>query len=428
VFVLAPLKKRPVALLWGSQLLTAIGEELFRVASVWLAADLIGGAAGYIVATQQLMIFAVSVFGGVLVDRWNSRKAMVSVDVIRALALLVVPTVMLTSGQQVWTLFFAAGMVWGLRGVHGPALQALVPRIAASDEMMLAMNGLLDATKRLARIVGPGVAGLIAVFVPIEHFFTVIAGIFTLSALSVVGLRMFMPPAPAMPPRRSGWRIFFAEFVEPLRSLRGNRLLIWSFIGIVYANVFWNAGLIVGLVLLVQDRIPGDLGAYGLVFAAYGVGNLMATLVIGSLPFRPQMYGLFPGRIVLGVGFIGFAVAWDLPAFLLIAPLAAFGSTAGDLPFLALMQRHFPVTQIGRVYGVRSAIEAAGGGAGALIAVPFIALTSAAWLVAASGIGLIVISAMAMWRTRGEIAMLATQLPAGADRISVGSSKHEVPP
>ena len=84
---------------------------------------------------------------------------------------------------------------------------------------------------------------------------------------------------------------------------------------------------------------------------------------------------MFPGRILLGFGFIGFAVAWDLPAFLLIAPLAAFGSTAGDLPFLALMQRHFPVTQIGRVYGVRSAIESAGGGAGALIAVPFIALT-----------------------------------------------------
>jgi DHA3 family macrolide efflux protein-like MFS transporter len=427
VFVLAPLRKRSVALLWGSQLLTAIGEELFRVASVWLAADLIGGAAGYIVAIQQLMIFAVSVFGGVLVDRWNSRKAMVSVDCLRALVLLVIPVVMLTFGRQVWTLFFAAGVVWGLRGVHGPALQALVPRIAASDEMMLAMNGLLDATKRLARIVGPGLAGVIAVLVPIEHFFTVIAGIFALSAFSVAGLRMFMPPAAAMPPRRSGWRVFFEEFVEPLRALRGNRLLIWSFIGIVYANVFWNAALIVGLVLLIQERIPGDLGAYGLVFAAYGVGNLMATLVIGSLPFVPQMRCLFPGRIVLGIGFLGFAVAWDLPAFLLIAPIAAFGSTAGDLPFLALMQRHFPVNQIGRVYGVRSAIEAAGGGLGALLAVPFIALTSAAWLVAASGVGLIAISAVAIWRTRGDVAMLATHLPARANGTSVPPSTDEVP-
>jgi DHA3 family macrolide efflux protein-like MFS transporter len=428
VFVLAPLKKRPVALLWGSQLLTGIGEELFRVASVWLAADLIGGATGYIVATQQLMIFSVSVFGGVLVDRWNSRKAMISVDCIRAAALLVVPAVMLTSGRQVWTLFFAAGMVWGLRGVHGPALQALVPRIAASDEMMLAMNGLLDATKRTARIAGPGVAGLIALAVPIEHFFTVVAAVFALSALAVTALRAYMPVAAPLPAARSGWRVIFEEFIEPLQRLRGDRVLVWSFIGIAVTNLFWNSALIVGLVLVIHERIPGDLGAYGLVFAAYGVGNLFASLIVGSLPFGPQIRCMFPGRVLLGAGFLAFAVAQDLPAFLLIAPLAAFGSTAGDLPFLALMQRRFHVSQIGRVYGVRSAIEALGGGAGALLAVPFIALTSPAWLIAASGLGVIVFSGLAIWRTRGDVAMLATQLPGRADGTSVGSSKPEVPP
>lgn len=411
MFVLAPLRQRSVALLWGSQLLTGIGEELFRVALVWLAADLIGGATGYIVATQQLMIFTVSVFGGVLVDRWNSRKAMISVDIIRAAALLVVPAVMLTFGQQVWTLFFAAGMVWGLRGVHGPALQALVPRIAATEDMMLAMNGLLDATKRMARIAGPGAAGLIALAVPIEHFFTVVAAIFVLSALAVAALRGYMPPAAPLPAARSGWRLLFEELIEPMRLLRGDRLLVWAFIGIAVSNIFWNAALIVGLVLVIQDRIPGDLGAYGLVFAVYGVGNLVANLVIGSLGFGSQMRWMFPGRIICGLGYVGFALAADLPAFLLIAPIAAFGSTAGDLPFLALMQRKFHVSQIGRVYSLRTAIEAAGGGAGALLAVPFVALTSPAWLVAASGLVLIAFSGFATWRTRHDVAMLAVQLP-----------------
>lgn len=419
MFVLAPLRKRPVALLWGSQLLTGIGEELFRVASVWLAADLIGGATGYIVAVQQLMIFAVSVFGGVLVDRWNSRKAMVSVDCLRALTLLVVPAVLLIFGRDVWVLFFAAGMVWGLRGVHGPALQTLVPRIATSDEMMLAMNGLLDATKRLARIVGPGLAGVIAIVVPIEHFFTVIAGVFGVSALAVFALKAYMPAAAPLPAARSGWRVFFEEFVEPLRLLRGHRLLVWAFLGITFINLFWNAALIVGLVLVIHERIPGDLGAYGLVFAAYGIGNLAANLIVGSLSFGAQMRWMFPGRILMGAGFMAFAVSQDLWAFLLIAPLAAFGSTAGDLPFLALMQRQFHVSQIGRVYGLRSAIEAVGGGVGALIAVPVIALTSAAWLVAAAGFGAIVFSAIAIWRTRREVAMLAVQLPKAASRTSV---------
>jgi hypothetical protein len=137
---------------------------------------------------------------------------------------------------------------------------------------------------------------------------------------------------------------------------------------------------------------------------------------------------MFPARIALGLGFIGFALAADLPAFLVIAPIAAFGSTAGDLPFLALMQRKFPVSQMGRVFGVRGAIEAMGGGTGALLAVPFIALTSPAWLMAAAGLGLIAFSALAVWRTRRDVAMLAMQLPGRADGTSVGPSKHEEPP
>jgi hypothetical protein len=69
-----------------------------------------------------------------------------------------------------------------------------------------------------------------------------------------------------------------------------------------------------------------------------------------------------------------------------------------------------------------------GGGAGALVAVPFIAATSSAWLMVASGLGMIAFSVLAIWRTHREVAMLATQLPVAKDRTSVTPSKHEVPP
>lgn len=403
MFVLAPLRKRPVALLWFSQLLTSTGEELFRVALIWLAADLIGGATGFIVATQQLVIFFVSAFGGVLVDRWSSRKAMVSVDCIRALALLVVPAAAFTSGPQAWSLFFAAGTTWGLRGLHGPALQALVPRVAPSPDMMLAMNGLLDGTRRLARITGPGLAGAIALVAPIEHFFTIIALIFTVSAASVAGLKALVPDV-SSGPARSGWRVVIEEFVEPMRALRGHRLMTWSFAAICVTNAFWNAVIVVGLVLLIHERFPGDIGAYGLVISAYGLGNLLAVVVLGSLRFGQQIRWLFSGRVILGLGFVGLAFAPNLPAFMLIASFAAIGGTMGDLPFLGLMQREFDVRQIGRIYGLRVSVESAGGGTGALVAAACLTVLSPAIVVALCGVGLILFSAIAVWRTRAEIA------------------------
>jgi DHA3 family macrolide efflux protein-like MFS transporter len=246
-------------------------------------------------------------------------------------------------------------------------------------------------------------AGVIALLAPIEHFFTIIALIFACSALTVAALKAYLPSASGAA-ARSGWRVVMEEFVEPMRAIRGHRLMAWSFIGVCVTNAFWNAALILGLVLVVHERLPGDVGAYGLVIAAYGIGNFAATLTIGSLRFGPQMLCMFPGRAILGLGLIGLAFAPSLPVFMLIAPLAAIGGTMGDLPFLGLMQREFDVRQIGRIFGLRITVESVGGAAGALIAAPCLDLFSPTIVVAVSGVGLVLFSMVAVWCTRTEIA------------------------
>jgi MFS family permease len=404
MFVLTPLKRPPIALLWASQLLTALGEELFRIALIWLAATLIGGAAGYVAAMQQIAVLVLSLFGGVLVDRWNSRMAMISVDAIRALALVVVPLAYEWFGPQVWTLFMAAGIVWGLRAVHSPALQAVLPRVATSDDMLLAMNGLLDATRRLARILGPGMAGLIALAVPIEHFFSIIALIFAVSALAVTGLKAHMPAGSVGATSGHGWDGALRDVAESWRSVRQHRLTVWTFVAMSMTNGLWNVAFVLGLVLLMQQHYPGDVGAYGLIVAAYGVGNLLGSLVLGSLPYRIHVGSLFPGRIVLGLGFAGIALAPTLPFAMLSAALAAFGGTMGDLPFLGLMQREFAIGQIGRIFSLRLTVESLGGAAGALAAAPLLLLWPADVVVAGSGVCLMAFGAIAAWLTRSEVA------------------------
>ena len=50
--VFRPLKDRAVAIVWSGLAASTIGEDLFRVAVVWIAADQIGNAAGYVNAAQ----------------------------------------------------------------------------------------------------------------------------------------------------------------------------------------------------------------------------------------------------------------------------------------------------------------------------------------------------------------------------------------
>lgn len=45
--MLNALKKRAVALLWCGQAMSAIGDEIYRVALIWLAVNIIGPDTGF---------------------------------------------------------------------------------------------------------------------------------------------------------------------------------------------------------------------------------------------------------------------------------------------------------------------------------------------------------------------------------------------
>ena len=404
MFVLAPLKRPPIALFWGSQMITSIGEELYRVALIWLATAIAGHAAGWVAATQQISMLTISLIGGVLVDRWNSRKAMIAVDFTRAIALMLIPALTLLGPIELWPLFIVAIVTNGLRGIYQPALQALVPRLSSAVDILLAVNALLDSTRRLARIIGPGIAGTLALLMPVEHFFALIAALMALSALAILGLRRYTPPDRVEPRSHRGVGGVLDDFVAGFNLVRRNRMLSAVFLAMFATNVMWTLAFTLGLPLLVREEFPVLVGVFGLAVAGYGMGNLTGNFIIGSLPYRPQILCLYPGRIVLGIGFMLMTVAPSVPLLMAAAAFAAFGGTMGDLPFLALMQKETSPDQIGRVYGLRMTAEAAGGLIGALAAVPLFGAMHATDVAAGAGASLVVIGLIALWLMRHDLA------------------------
>ena len=75
--VLRPLKDPAVATVWSGLAASTIGEDLFRVAVVWIAAEQIGNAAGYVNAAQYAAMLTVGLLGASLFDRWPADRAMI---------------------------------------------------------------------------------------------------------------------------------------------------------------------------------------------------------------------------------------------------------------------------------------------------------------------------------------------------------------
>ena len=96
--MLKALRRRGIALLWGGQALSAVGDEIYRVALIWLAVGLIGERAGYLAAAQLLALFFLSLLGGHWADEWDHRRTMIAADLSRGLIVLLPGILGITKG------------------------------------------------------------------------------------------------------------------------------------------------------------------------------------------------------------------------------------------------------------------------------------------------------------------------------------------
>ncbi|RYZ97699.1 MAG: MFS transporter, partial [Proteobacteria bacterium] len=278
---------RPIFILWVGEALSAIGDEIYKVALVWLAVHMVGADAGYLAAGQAAAVLLFGLIGGIWADHWDPRRTMLNVDLIRGALVLIPVAWVYFAPLNLPLLIFVALAVASLSAFFEPALQAVIPRLAPGRELMQATNGLMGTTSRLARTVGPALIGSLTGILPTIHFFTLDAITFAASAWAVGKLKAdlpasFLPKRPRVKP--------LAAVRAGFDLIRGNGPLQYVLYSKAVASGCWNIVLPLGIALLVQSNFPGDVRVYGWILAAYGVGNLTSALVLSNIsmdrPYR----------------------------------------------------------------------------------------------------------------------------------------------
>jgi MFS family permease len=399
--LLRPLAFRPVSLLWGGLTLSAVGDQLYAVALVWVAVGVFGPAAGYLSALQAACGMAAALFAGRWADRWEWRRAMAGADGMRAAVLLALVLWWVARGSPppaalaIAIVVLAAG-----EAVFRPALQATLPGLLPDRALLPAANALFDTTERSARLLGPGLVGVLAGLVPVVHFFTLDAVSFLLSAAAVVGLGRGAPhvPRPRFPLVR--------EISHGFGVVRSHRLLWTVLVFKGPINGLWIASFYLALPLLI-DRAgitgPGGtgLGAYGLVISAYGCTNLLSTFVVGSraLPAHPGRM-MFAGSMIVGLGTAGLVsgLAGGLPALMAAAAFAAIGGPMSDIPVAVLRQTALPAGEVAAAMRAFMVVNYAGALTAMLLAPSLASALGASRLVMCCGAAMFALASGAMTR------------------------------
>jgi MFS transporter, DHA3 family, macrolide efflux protein len=270
-------------------------------------------------------------------------------------------------------LVLAALMLALLRAQFDPAVQAALPRLARSPGELLAANGLADGTVRLARLVGPALAGPLAAVVPILHFFTLDAVLLAIAWLLILALPR-MPPAEASTDVGRG-------ILASLRLVQRAAPLRTMFLASMVMNCCWVTSITFGLALLIHDRAPtlfgvGGIGAYSLMLSFYGLVNVVSNLTVASRREAPSYALAFAGQALGALGFMcmglvaagGGAGPWLLPGLTLAACLVAIGGPVYDLRMMMTVQATGSSAAVSGVFRIRLITQHLGLLAGTLVA------------------------------------------------------------
>jgi DHA3 family tetracycline resistance protein-like MFS transporter len=341
------LRIRDFALLWAGATVSLAGDGVYVVAVAWQVYDLSSSptALSLVGVAWTLPVAIFVLIGGVVTDRVERRRIMISADLVRAVAVGTIGVLALTGAIQLWHLIVLAAIFGVGEAFFGPAFMSFVPQIVPR-RLLLQANSLDQFIRPFAfALVGPALGGwLIATFGIAEAFF-VDAATFVVSAAAIALIR-------ARPVGREA-----GDHTSMARELREGlafvRARTWLWVTLVGAAAFLLAywGPVEVLIpFRIRNELGGTAGDFGLVLACGGVGSLLAALLMGqrSLPRRhiTLMYGSWSLGALALVGFGLASTVWQLMA---ISFVEGGLFTVGMIIWGTLVHTLVPTHLLGRV-------------------------------------------------------------------------------
>jgi MFS family permease len=360
---------------------------------------------------SEMPEFIVGPLAGVFVDRWDKRRTMLRMDLVRAglLGLLIVaagsasiPSLFhfaLPRGVLLGCLYTTIALLTAASQFFGPSRLALIGDVV-SDEHRERASGLAQTSGAVTDILGPALAAPL--------FFTVGAGwslgldgLSFLISFAAISLVQAPPAARSVPAGESGH--VMAELLEGARLILSTGVLKTLLVAGVLITVGFGA-LNALAVFFLQQNLHASAALFGLLGASQGAGAVLGAIVGGPLAER---FGvgrlLWTTAVLLGLLFVLFARLASVAPGLVVLFLIGVTFAVMEVAETPLFLRATPREYLGRVaallfpmFGLSSTLSSviAGWLAGALprsFRLPVLQLTFGPLDTIVMGAGLLVI-------------------------------------
>jgi dTMP kinase len=289
--------------LWNSMVFSSLGDWLGLLATTAMAQQLSGGSyatanfaiAGVFIARLLPAVF-LGPIAGVIADRFDRRRLMFNVDIMRAALYISIPIV----NTYFW-LYTAMILVECLTLFWSPAKEASVPNLVPRDK--------LESANQVSLLAAYGTAPIAAIlFSLLTLLSSAIAAISPLIPSDSIAIALYLN---ALSFLFAAWTIFGIKeipkgaasksqsddnvgqsLIQGWKAVSESKIIRGLIIGMVGA--FSAAGAVIGLARTFVGDLGGGDAAYGVLF-----GSVFTGLAIG-IAFGPKIFAQFSRRRLFG--------------------------------------------------------------------------------------------------------------------------------
>lgn len=305
---------------WIGQTISSFGSQISGLALPVIAVTMLSASEfqmGLLGAANTSAFLIFGLLAGALVDRWIKRRVMIVADLIRMIAIGLIPLLWFAGVLNVYHLIVLGAVISIASVFFDVSYQSYIPILMPREYIGVA-NSRLELTAQISGVASPGLVGYLLTLIkaPVILIFDAIS--FLVSAVSLLLIKDREIPKP-----KTDRRPINQEIAEGLKFVWNQKLIRAISFTTATSNLFSTIGGTLFAIYFFRENYLGfNTAAFGLLTAVGSVGGLLGA---ATTPKLIKIFGEGP-LIVIS------AITSGLTA--LLVPLSWFVSREFTLPML----------------------------------------------------------------------------------------------
>ena len=272
-----------------------IGTWAQRVAQDWLVLELTNNdpaMLGLVTAIQFLPAMLLSLYGGLLADRFSKRKLLLLTNTGAGLASVVLGLLVVTKSVELWHVFALALLLGIFTAIDSPIRVSFTSELVGKDDLANAVS-LNSANFNVGRLVGPALSGALIYYYGTGPSFLIntVTYVFMVATLLVIrdkDLHITVKPAKEN------------KLAEAFAYVRSRPDLTLVMLTVFFTTTFGlNFQIFIALMATKEFGMgPGEFGALGSILA---IGSLSGALIAARLEKQRTTKTILRGASLFGI-------------------------------------------------------------------------------------------------------------------------------